>query len=536
MSIEVDAWEREADFVVVGGGSAGCVLADRLSESGAHQVLLIEAGQSDGHPYIHVPAAFLQLIDHPRLSWRYRAQGDASLGHRTIAYPQGRMLGGTGSMNGMLYVRSSPAEHGQWLAQGCTGWSYEEAIEWYQRIENLEGDSPEQGLPVSRFLELHPLSRAFLEACGEAGMAVRDTLNGPEREGAASFHQNRLGRFRHGPAQSYLRRARRRANLQVLTDSLAERVLFDGVRAVGVLLRQHGVGLRRIRARREVIVACGAIRSPQLLQLSGVGPEPLLHAMGIRVVADRKDVGENLRDHYSVRITQRVQGVRTLNERTRGLPLLAELWRYLVRGDGLLTLGASTCAAFARSRPELAAPDLQLSFAPGSFEAGTYQLEQAPGMTLSIYHSFPESRGSVRVRSLDPAESPAIAPGYLRTPEDRAALLSGLRLGRRLFGMPALKRWVLQETLPGKEVNSEDDLLDYALSKGVSGYHLVGSCRMGSDPDAVVDPRLKVRGVEALRVIDASILPSCTSGNSNAPTLMVAERGAAMVLADARSA
>jgi len=313
-------------------------------------------------------------------------------------------------------------------------------------------------------------------------------------------------------------------------------VLFDGPRAAGVLLRQPGGGLRRIRAHREVIVACGAIRSPQLLQLSGVGPAPLLQALGIRVVVDRNDVGENLRDHYSVRITQRVHGVGTLNERTRGLPLLAELWRYLRRGDGLLTLGASTCAAFARSRPDLAAPDLQLSFAPASFEAGTYQLEQAPGMTLSIYHSFPESRGTVHVRSVDPAESPAISPAYLCTPDDQAALLAGLRLGRRLFGMPALNRWILQETLPGKEVASSDELLAYARAKGVSGYHLVGSCRMGGDADAVVDPQLRVRGVEALRVIDASILPSCTSGNSNAPTLMVAERGAALVLAAARSA
>ncbi len=536
MSIEAAHWDREADFVVVGGGSAGCVLADRLSEGGAHRVLLLEAGPSDHHPYIHVPAAFLRLIDHPQLSWRYRAQGGAALEHRTIHYPQGRMLGGTGSMNGMLYVRSSPAEHGEWLAQGCTGWSYEEALKWYRRIENLDDDAPGQGLPVRRFLEQHPLSQAFLQACGEAGMAVRDTLNGPEREGAAAFHQNRLGRFRRGPAQSYLRRARRRANLEILTDSLAQRVLFDGPRAVGVLLKQQGVGLRRIHARREVIVACGAIRSPQLLQLSGVGPGPLLQAMGVPVIADRKDVGENLRDHYSVRITQRVQGVGTLNERTRGLALMAELWRYVSRGDGLLTLGASTCAAFARSRPDLAAPDLQLSFAPASFEAGTYQLEQAPGMTLSIYHSFPESRGTVRIASPDPAQPPAIAPGYLSAPADGAALLSGLRLGRRLFGMPALSRWILQETLPGKAVESDDELLAYALSKGVSGYHLVGSCRMGGDADAVVDPRLRVQGVEALRVIDASVLPSCTSGNSNAPTLMVAERGAAMVLADSADA
>ncbi len=528
-------WDHEADFVVVGGGSAGCVLADRLSHSGAHQVLLIEAGPADRHPYIHVPAAFLRLIDHPELSWRYRAEADATLGPRQIAYPQGRMLGGTGSLNGMLHVRSSPAEHRQWLAQGCSGWSYEEALHWYHRIESPQSDTPAHGLPVSRFLEQHPLSQAFLQACGEAGMTVRDSLNGAQREGAASFHQNRLGRFRRGPAQSYLRRARRRANLKILTGSLAQRVLFDGRRASGVELKAAG-GPRRIRAWREVIVACGAIRSPQLLQLSGIGPGPLLHSLNIPVLADRAGVGANLRDHYAVRITQRVRGVRTLNERTHGLAMLGELLRYALRGDGLLTLGASTCAAFARSRPELSDPDLQLSFAPGSFEAGTYELEQAPGMTLSIYHSFPQSQGTVCIRSIDPAQAPAIVPGYLRAPGDRAALLAGLRLGRRLFAMPALSRWALQETLPGRAVDGDDELLVYALAKGVSGYHLVGSCRMGGDADAVVDAQLRVRGVAALRVIDASILPSCTSGNSNAPTLMVAERGAAMVLADAGGA
>ena len=530
-AMDVNNVNIEVDYLILGAGSAGCVLANRLTESGKYKVMLVEAGPEDNNPFVHVPAGFLQLIVNPSLSWPYQSEPMTQGRDRVVAYPQGKMLGGTGSLNGMLYVRSSPTEHTDWVAKGCHGWSFEEALVYYEKMENVEGAHPDHPLPVNPFLEMHPLSQAFLDACSETGMYIHPQLNGPVREGAAAFHQNRQGRFRAGPAQTYLRRARSRKNLHIQTNTLAERILFESRRAVGAVLLSTQ-GRLKVKARKEVIVACGAIRSPHLLQVSGIGPQELLQELGIPVLVGNPAVGANLRDHYSVRVSQRVEGIGSLNERTRGPLLGLELLRYLVMGSGLLTAGASTCGAFVRSSQDSSAPDLQLSFAPGSFEPRTYELERLGGMTISVYQCRPESAGTVHARSNSIHDMPRITPNYLACDSDRRTLVAGLRKARQVFSMPALTRWTTQETLPGKDTCSDEQLLDYAMSKGVSGYHLVGTCRMGG-PDSVVDPCLKVRGVEGLRVIDASVMPTCTTGNTNAPTLMIAEKGAAMLLADA---
>ena len=529
--------DYEADYIIIGAGSAGSVLADRLSADGQYRVLVIEAGPLDRNPFIHIPAGFLELMTNPRINWMMSSEPVASLGDRTISFPQGKVAGGTGSVNGMLYVRSNRPEHEAWVNMGCTGWSFDEVLPFYQKAERLPDvkDSADHPLHVERFLEVHPLAEAFVAAAAQVGLPSLPTLNGPVREGAGLFHQTRKGRFRGGPGQTYLRRARRRANLTLLTDALCRRVVFDGRRAVGVEFLRDGRTLVA-RARREIVVANGCLRSPQLLQVSGIGAAEHLRSIGVDVVADRPSVGQNLRDHYSIRFTRRVAGVVTLNERTRGLQFVRELVRFALFGNGLLTLGASSAAAFACSRPGLAGPDLQLSFAPGSFQPGTYKLEQESGMTIGLWHCYPDSRGTVTARSKDTGDKPAIAPNYLTASTDVAAVLEGMKLARRIFAAPSFRSIALAEVLPGPEVASDDELVAYARERGVSGFHLTGTCRMGGDVDSVVDPRLRVRGVEALRVIDASVMPTGTSGNTNAPTIMVAEKGAAMILADAKAA
>jgi choline dehydrogenase len=529
----------QADYVIIGAGSAGCVLANRLSEDGA-RVLLLEAGPPDWHPWIHVPAGVLKLLRNPAVNWNYGTEPEAAIGGRSIHWPRGRVLGGSSSINGMLYIRGNAADYDGWAQRGCRGWSWEEVLPFFLKSENyVSGDGPNRAkggpLQVEDYRTVLPLTHRFIEAAQQAGIEKSPDLNGPRQEGVGYSQMSRNGRFRGSTATTFLRQARSRANLQIETNAVALRLLFDGKRCTGVAIRQGGA-TREILAAREVIVSGGTVNSPHLLQVSGVGPAAHLQSIGVAVVNDLPGVGANLSDHYCARISHRVKDAVSINELARGPRLVGEVARWLTTGRGALTFGVSSAMALCRSREGLASPDIQLLFSPASYDRQRFgDLERAPGMTIACSIARPESRGTIMATSPDPLARPIIRPNYLSTPDDLRVLVAGLRQARRIFAAPALARHSAAEIVPGPEVDSDDALADFARRTGTTVYHPVGTCRMGDDPLAVVDSRLRVQGLERLRVIDASVMPAVTTTNTNAPTIMIAEKGAAMIREDAGS-
>ncbi|MER8824733.1 GMC family oxidoreductase N-terminal domain-containing protein [Mesorhizobium sp. M0991] len=528
----------ECDFCVVGAGSAGSVVADRLSEDGRFSVLVLEAGPVDKNPLIQVPAGFLKLQNDKTINWRFRSEPSSELNGRSLDLPQGKVLGGSSSINGTLFVRGHPEEYNRWAQLGCTGWSYDGLLPHFRSIERYDGgDSADRGtdgpMPVVALAVRHPLSSAFIESAESLGFPVIADINGLRDVGVGWFQQNRLGRFRASTARTFLSRARARSNLQLLTNALCTRVVFEDRRAIGVEFIRAG-HLFHVNARREVILAAGALKSPQILQLSGVGPSNLLSCHGIPLVHHSPGVGESLKDHFLVRVAHRVQGCVTLNERAWGWRLLRESLAYVLLGRGLMSLGASNAVLFARSRDSVVPTDLQLSFTPGSY-AGLGKLELAPGMTIAMWQSFPESCGRVAIVSADPNVAPAISLGYLSAQSDSEVVLSGIRLARELFKGPELARFSVCETLPGASITSDAELLDYAREYGASALHFSSTCRMGVDERAVVDPKLQVHGVRALRVVDASIIPTASSVNTNAVTMAIAEKASSIIRSSATS-
>ncbi len=531
-----------ADYVIVGAGSAGCVLANRLSEDPTTRVLLIEAGGRDWSPYIHVPAGFMKLLDHPRLTWGFHAEPDPGTAGRAILYPRGRVLGGSSSINGLIYVRGQPEDFDHWAQLGNRGWGWDDVLPYFKRAEHWEGEADEvhgkDGPLFTAKMQRSPLCAAVIEACRQIGLDYREDVNNLPRgagDGIGWCQQTRGGRRRASAARTYLHPARKRPNLQVVTKALVRRVLFDGKRATGVEFERGGA-VERAAAAREVILAAGAIGSPHILQLSGVGDPAHLGRIGVAVHHALPGVGRNLQDHYIARVSYPVSGIATVNERARGLPLAAEVLRYLVAGTGMLTYSASLVAASVKVLEESATPDVQCSIAPGSFKDGQIgALDEFPGITAGAWQMRPLSRGYVEAKSANPAEAPAINPRYLSEEADRRAIIGGLRFVRRLFAAPALSKYCGPELLPGAPVESDEELLDYARQKGSTVYHATCTCKMGSDPMAVVDDQLRVHGLEGLRVIDASVMPTVTSTNTNAPTIMIAERGADLVRRAART-
>jgi choline dehydrogenase len=528
----------DADYVVVGAGSAGCVIASRLTETGA-SVTLLEAGPRDWHPLIHIPAGVLKLLHHPVVNWNYQADPAPGTAGRPIHWPRGKVLGGSSSINGMLYVRGNPADYDGWAQMGCRGWSYESVLPFFRQSEHyVQGGDPHYRgtggpLQVEDYRTILPLTHRFVEAAQQAGFALSADLNGKLQEGVGYSQMTRNGRFRGSTAQTFLAQAKGRRHLRIETDAMATRLLLEGRRCIGVAFRQRGSD-REARAAREVILCGGSVNSPHLLQISGIGPAEHLRSIGIPIAHDLPGVGANLQDHYVARISHRVKDAVSINELARGVRLAGEAVRFVVTGRGALTFGVTSAQVFCRSGTELASPDLQLLFTPASYDAARFgRLERTPGMTVAVCPVRPNSRGRIIIQSTDPFVPPLIAPNYLSDRNDQRVLNAGIRLTRRIFAAPALARYSEGEILPGPSVTSEAELADYARHFGTTIFHPVGTCRMGEGPGAVVDSRLRLHGIGCLRVIDASVMPTLTTGNTNAPTIMIAEKGAAMIREDA---
>ena len=529
----------EADYVIVGAGSAGCVLAERLSASGA-EVVLLEAGGKDTNPFIHVPAGVLKLVTHPVVNWNYYTEPDEKTGGRALHCPRGKVLGGSSSINGMLFIRGHAADYDNWAQMGARGWSYEDVLPHFKSIERYgPGDPGERGksgpIQVEDYRTVLPLTDRFVEAAQQAGHPfARDLSARPPAEGVGYSQMSRNGRFRASTARTFLRRARGRANLRIETGAYATGLLFDGKRCTGVAFRQHGKD-RRATAAREVIVSGGAVNAPHLLHISGIGPADRLREVGIEVRHDLPGVGANYSDHYTVRISHRVRGQQSINQLGRGWRLAREMVRFALFGNGALTFGVSSAQCYTRSRDGLASPDIQLLFTPASFaEDNLRHLEREPGMSVAVSIARPSSRGEIMAVSADPFERPAIRPNFLDDPDDMRVALEGIRQTREILAQPAFQGISQGEVSPGPEVQDGEALESFVRQTGRTIYHMAGTCCMGEDPMAVVDSRLRVHGLEGLRVIDASVMPAVTTANTNAPTIMIAEKGAGMILEDNR--
>jgi choline dehydrogenase len=526
------------DYIIVGAGSAGCVLAHRLTASGRHRVLLLEAGGEDRNIWIHIPLGYGKLFANPKVNWLYSSEPEPELNNRRIIQPRGKVLGGSSSINGLLYIRGQPEDFDHWRQLGNSGWSFADVLPYFRRAEDQErGEDALHGvggpLAVSDVCEPHPLCEAFLAAVEQAGLPRNDDFNGPTQEGAGYYQLTTRNGRRWSTAVGYLRPARRRHNLAVRANALTQRILFDGRRAVGLEYQQGDV-TRFARAEVEVIIAGGAFNSPQLLQLSGIGPAALLQSFGIEVIADMPGVGADLQDHLQVRMQYRCTEPITMNDimNSRRRRLAAGL-RYVLWRKGLLTIGAGYAGGFFRTDGSAATPDVQVHVIIFSADTVGAALHPFPGFIASVCLLRPESRGHVRVRSADPREPPAIQPRYLSAPNDRDVMTRGMKLLRRIMSQPAIRRYIAAEHAPGAQCTSDEDLLAFARETGTTVFHPTSTCRMGSDVTAVVDERLRVRGIERLRVVDGSVMPTVVSGNTNAAVIMIAEKGADMILADA---
>ncbi len=526
----------EVDYIVVGAGSAGCVLANRLSADERNQVLLLEAGGRDTNPWIHIPVGYFKTLHDPKVDWCYRTEPDEKVAGRQIQWPRGKVLGGSSSLNGLLYVRGQREDYDRWAELGNEGWSYQEVLPYFKKSEDQErGASEYHGvggpLKVSDLRLRRPIADYYIKAAQEIGIPYNEDYNGATQEGVGYFQQTAYKGFRWSTAKGFLRAAMKRPNLHVETHALTLRIVFEGKRAVGVEYLQGGE--RRVaRARCEIVLAAGAIGSPHILQHSGVGPTDVLQRAGVPVLHALPGVGRNLQDHLQVRLVFKTRE-RTLNDEVNSP--IQKLWiglQYMLSRTGPLTLAASQVAIFTRSSPEVDRPDIQFHMQPLSADKPGEGAHRFSAFTSSVCQLRPWSRGHIEIRSADPLVYPAIHANYLGDERDHPVVIGGVKVARRIAEAPALKPHIISEFVPGAQFQSDAELLDAARRYSQSIYHPAGTCKMGSDEQAVVDARLRVRGLVGLRVADASIMPELVSGNTNAPAIMIGEKAADMMLAD----
>jgi choline dehydrogenase len=538
---------EEFDYIVVGAGSAGCVLAARLSEDPATRVLLLEAGPPDRSPWIHLPIGYGKTMWSPEVNWCYHTDPDPNMNGRRIYWPRGKTLGGSSSINGLIYIRGQREDYDHWAALGNSGWGYDDVLPYFIKAEhNQRGAIPLHGgagpLRVSDIGAQHELIEAFIAGAGEIGVPRTDDFNGVQQEGAGYYQLTTHRGLRVSSAKAYLKPARSRPNLRVETGAFAAGLVMQGRRAVGVRWRQDGV-MREARCRGEVLLSAGALQSPQLLQLSGIGPAALLQQHGIPVVLDAPDVGENLQDHLQIRLTYECTQPITTNDQLRSwwgqakLGLQWALWR-----SGPLAVGINQGGCFMHAlkgpdgRPVAATPDIQFHVATLSADMAGGKVHPFSGFTFSVCQLRPESRGYVRIRGTDPFEAPSMQPNYLATELDRRTNVAGMQAARAIAEAPSMRPYVKREVKPGPDAADEAALLQFCRDNGATIFHPSGTCRMGVDATAVLDPRLRVRGIDALRVIDCSAMPTLVSGNTHAPVVMMAEKAVDMIREDARRA
>ena len=534
------AFEGEYDFIVVGAGSAGCAVAARLSEEPGNRVLLVEAGGRDTNINIHIPLMVVNLLKDPAVTWPFVTEPQKALNDRKQLWTRGKVLGGSSSINGNVYVRGDPAEFDSWADLGLPGWGWADMLPYFKRMERFpQGDPKLRGhkgpISVTSLERFDELAIGYVEACAQAGFEVIPDYNDGHYEGAAYLQYSTRRGFRSSAAVGYLKPARKRANLSVITDAVVTRVLFDGRMACGIEVR-HGGQTWRIKSRKEVILSAGPVQSPKLLELSGIGNPGILTQFGIAVIQPRNGVGENLRDHPNTRLTFECTKPITINDVLQNpIAKVKEGLKFALRGGGLLSICSATAHTVMRSSPEEQSPDLKLQLQPFSGKDRYARrpqdgLDAFSGFTIGVMGLRPRSRGWVHIASPDPTADPKIDPKYLDDPHDADVLLAGIKAVRRIAEFPALGTLIVRETRPGSAAASDAQILDYIRETTQTTWHIVGSCKAGTDFDAVVDPELRVRGVGGLRVIDSSIFPTIPSSNTNAPTIALGERGAEMVL------